>query len=330
MSAGSPRISLLVAVRNESRHVASTLETLVAQDCPPDWLEVLVLDGESSDDTVAIARGFLDRLPGLRVIPNPRILSAAAWNIGLADAKAPVISILSGHVALPGDYVRVMLSQLTSDMAGVGGRAVPVGVDDRSQLIAQVFTSRMGNGGASFMQTGEPRAVESIAFGCYWRERLLAVGGFDERIVRGQDWDLNLRLRAAGQVLWCIPRIEVRYSTRSDFIALWRRQYLAGLWKPYIHRKNRKPFLWRHWIPGLFVAGLAGSMAMGLLWPGLWWLVVAVLGLHMAGAFWQQRLLGIPLRDAAAFWWAMWMVHVGYGVGFWAGFLKPHAAEPRA
>lgn len=330
MSVGCPKISLLVAVRNESRHLASTLEMLVAQDCPPEWLEVLILDGESIDDTVAIAHAFLDRLPGLRVIANPRILSAAAWNIGLAEARAPVVSILSGHVALPADYIRVMLSQLSADMAGIGGRAVPVGVDDRSQLIAQVFASRLGNGGASFMQTGEPRAVESIAFGSYWRERLLEVEGFDERIVRGQDWDLNLRLRAAGHVLWCIPRMEVRYSTRSDFFALWQRQYLAGLWKPYIHRKNQKPFLWRHWIPALFVAALAGSFVFGIRWHCLWGLGMVLLGLHMVGSSWQQRRLGIPLRDTAAFWWAMWIVHVGYGVGFWLGFLRPSAVNQQA
>lgn len=324
MSSGLPRISVLVAVRNESRHIAATLQTLVDQDCPAAWLEVLVLDGESTDDTVVIARGFQERLPGLLIVPNPRVLSAAAWNIGLAEAKASVVLILSGHVALPPDFIRFMLSQLTTEMAGVGGRAVPVGVDARSELIAQVFTSRLGNGGASFMQDGEPRAVESIAFGCYWRDRLLAVGGFDERIVRGQDWDLNLRLRAAGHVLWCAPKMVVRYSTRSDFSALWRRQYLAGLWKPYIHRKNRKPFLWRHWIPGLFVAGLMISLALGLRWPGFLLFGMGLLGLHVGVSIWQQRRLGISLTETVSFWWAMWIVHVGYGVGFWLGFLRPH------
>lgn len=319
---------MLVAVRNEERHLASTLETLVAQDCPPDWLEVLVLDGASTDETIAIARSFEERLPGLRVIPNPRILSAAAWNIGLAEAKAPVICILSGHVALPREYVRCMLAHLTSDVAGVGGRAIPVGADARSALIAQVFTSRLGNGGASFMQEGEPRAVESIAFGCYWRDRLLDVGGFDERIVRGQDWDLNLRLSSAGHSLLCVPQTEVRYSTRSNFSALWRRQYLAGLWKPYIHRKNAKPFLWRHWIPGLFVASLAGALALGAIWPGLWPIAACVLGLHVAASIGQRRRLGIVLSDVVAFWWAMWIVHVGYGVGFWLGFLRPRPINP--
>lgn len=331
MSSGLPRISVLVAVRNESRHIAATLQTLVDQDCPSEWLEVLVLDGESTDETVVIARSFQDRMAGLRIVPNPRVLSAAAWNIGLAEAKAPVVLILSGHVALPPDFIRFMLSQLTADVAGVGGRAVPVGIDARSELIALAFTSPLGNGGASFMQDGEPRAVETIAFGCYWRDRLLAVGGFDERIVRGQDWDLNLRLRAAGLVLWCAPKMVVRYSTRSDYSALWRRQYLAGLWKPYIHRKNRKPFLLRHWIPGLFVALLALSSMAGLWWPPAWLITASMLGLHMAASFWQTQRLGIPWGEAHSFWIAMWIIHTSYGIGFCFGLLKsPHRPKETA
>lgn len=322
MSAGLPRISLLVAVRNEARHLASTLEALVAQDCPPDWLEVLVIDGESTDDTVTIARGFSNRLPGLRVISNPRILSAAAWNIGLAEARAPVISILSGHVALPRDYIRVMLSQLTNDLAGVGGRAVPVGVDARSQLIAQVFTSRLGNGGASFMQDGAPRAVESIAFGTYWREVLQAIGGFDERIVRGQDWDLNLRLRMAGHTLWYMPDLEIRYSTRSNLSALWQRQYLAGLWKPYIHKKNGRPFLWRHWVPSAFIVCLAATAVAGVLWPKILTASASILLLHLVATFWQMKKLEISWQDAPTFLCAMWIVHAGYGIGFCFGLFR--------
>ncbi len=294
----------------------------MAQDCAREWVEVLVLDGQSTDDTFSIAQSFSNRLRNLRVLPNERILSAAAWNLGIAEATAPVVLILSGHVVLPADYLRTMLFCLTPERAGVGGRAVPVGTEERSELIAKVFTSRLGNGGASFMLDGLPRSVESIAFGCYWRDRLLAIGGFDERIVRGQDWDLNLRLRAAGHTLWCDPGAVVHYSTRSDYSSLWRRQYLAGLWKPYIHRKNRNPFLWRHWIPGLFVVSLLLSLILGLFWPGFLLLAACQLGLHGGGSLWQQIQLGVPWTKTASFWWAMWIVHVGYGVGFCVGLLK--------
>lgn len=325
-TAGAPRVSVLIAVRNEARHLAHTLQSLVAQDCPAHWLEVLVIDGQSSDDTVAIAQSFAGRLPGLQVLSNPRILSAAGWNLGLQQARAGVITILSGHVLLAPDHLRRLLAQLTPARCAVGGRAIPVGEDARSELIARAFSSRLGNGGASFMAGGPARAVESVAFGCYWRNAVQAVGGFDERIVRGQDWDLNLRLRMAGHELWYLPEVEVRYQTRADHASMARRQYLAGLWKPFIHRKNARPFLWRHWVPAAFVGVLAFSLVAGLFDARALWLAVLVLGAHALAAGVQLRRLGMAWAQAPLFWWTLLVIHGAYGLGFLLGHLRP----PRA
>lgn len=315
-----PSISILVAVRNEGSHLAETLSAV--ERAGGSAVEVLIIDGQSTDDTVEVAKRFSDRLPGWRVLKNPRVLSAAGWNIGLAEARAPVVMLLSGHARVPMGFFEVMLAALTPDRAGVGAKALPVGDDPRSQLIAQAFTSPMGNGGASFMGAKSAGPVESIAFGCYWREQLLAVGGFDESIVRGQDWDLNLRLRMAGHVLWYEPGLEIPYSTRSTFRALWRRQFLAGLWKDYIHRKNRKPFLLRHWVPAIFVLGMVGPLLLSMVWPSA--ALASLLGgtAHFAVANWQRRKIGLPWRNTLLFWWALWVIHVAYGLGFWGGIMQ--------
>lgn len=313
-------IAVLVAVRNEGAHLEDTLSALEAAGGPA--LEVLVIDGQSTDDTLAIARRFTDRLPRWRIVHNPRTLSAAGWNIGLAEARAPVVMLLSGHARVPPGYFDAMLAALTPERTGVGAKAVPVGEDARSQLIAQAFSSRLGNGGASFMAAGGAGPVESIAFGCYWRERLLAIGGLDERIVRGQDWDLNLRLRAAGHVLWYDPALEIPYTTRATYRALWKRQFLAGLWKDYIHRKSRKPFLLRHWVPAIFVAGMAAPLALATVWPPAALVSLGGGVAHGAASCWQARKLGLSWRSAPPFWWALWIIHFAYGLGFWGGMLR--------
>jgi succinoglycan biosynthesis protein ExoA len=196
-----------------------------------------------------------------------------------------------------------------------------VGNTPRSQLIAQAFASRLGNGGASFMQLGIARPVESVAFGCYWRQAVLDIGGFDESIVRGQDWDLNLRLRKAGHTLWYMPDIDVEYTTRSDFTALWQRQYLAGLWKPYIHRKNGMPFLFRHWIPACFVALLLAELTLSLFHLAGFGLFIGTALIHMGASFLQRVSLKIPWQMSAQFWWAIAVIHCAYGLGFWRGYL---------
>lgn len=318
-----PKVSLLIAVRNEGKHLARTLESVCAQDCPLHWLDVLVLDGNSSDDTVAIAEGFAARLPHLRVVNNPGLLSAAAWNLGLGLATAPLVSILSGHALLPVDYFSFLLKEVTPARAGVGAKAVPHGDDERSTVIASAFSGILGNGGASFMASHRSGPVESIAFGCYWRHILLEVGGFDERIVRGQDWDLNLRLRAQGYELWYFPQREIQYFTRSNFRALWQRQYLAGKWKRYIHEKSRKPFLKRHLLPAFFVAGLGATVLAAVVWPPAGLIAACIVLAHQAVSLWQFQKTGLPWRLAPSFWWAVWLIHTGYGAGMITGFAVP-------
>lgn len=321
ISAVQPIISILIAVRNESQHLSNTLNSLVDQDIPLPLIEVLILDGGSTDNTLEIAFSYADKIPGLRVLNNPGILSAAGWNLGLREARAPVVSILSGHVFLDRTHFRILLGALTIDRAGVGGKAVPIGYNKISQLIALAFSSTLGNGGASFMASDAPKAVETIAFGCYWREIVLKVGGFDEQIVRGQDWDLNLRLRLASHILWYVPEVQVRYSTRSDFRSLWRRQYGAGFWKPYIHLKNAAPFMSRHWLPSLFVLGTLFTTFGAFYSHTMRWALALGAFLYIGAAFVQGRKLGVRWKDLPAFFWSLWLIHTGYGTGMIIGAL---------
>jgi succinoglycan biosynthesis protein ExoA len=215
-------ISVLIAVKNEAKHLRTTLDGLCEQLVTSVKIEVLVIDGSSADETLLIAKSYLGRLPNLRILHNAAELAAAGWNLGLANAEAPFVMILSGHAKLPFRFFERILEQLTPERAGAGGMALPIGYDARSSIIASAFSSSLGNGGAAFMQANGPSSVETIAFGCYRRSVLLKLGGFDERIVRGQDWDLNLRLRLSGQTLWLDPSLKIEYSTRSDFYSLWR------------------------------------------------------------------------------------------------------------
>jgi succinoglycan biosynthesis protein ExoA len=322
MNSNAPKITMLLAVFNEARHIKQTLESLACQSLSSEQIEVLIIDGGSTDQTRSIAHSFVDRLPLLRVVSNPKRISAAGWNLGLANASAPVVCILSGHVLVPSNFAQAILAQLNEQIIGVGGRAIPIGDDGRSKIIATAYKSRLGNGGASFMEVGVPRAVESIAFGCYWRDKLIAAGGFDESIVRGQDWDLNLRLTRSGYTLWYDPAIELLYCTRSNFRSLWRRQFLAGYWKPYIHRKNAASFLLRHCVPAVFVAGFIGLATGSLVSRRALFAFLCLLTLHIVISTWVSRRTDFSLVNRLQFWWALWIIHFAYGLGFWAGLLK--------
>lgn len=315
--------SVLIAVKNESQQLTSTLESLCSQLDSNVPFETLVIDGMSTDETIQVVRRFEDRLPRLRLLSNPKVLAAAGWNLGLRLARAPRVVILSGHAQLPPGYFKTILTLLTKERAGVGGVAFPVGIEKLNRLISKAFSSRLGNGGASFMQSGMIGPVETIAYGCYWRQALLDIGGFDEQIVRGQDWDLNLRLRKSGKTLWLEPSLYIQYTASSDYLSLWQRQYLAGYWKYFIHRKNKALLLLRHCIPGLFVTSLT-LPALGMVWQvELCIISIFVLITHILAAIWQHQKLNLPSSDLWRFWWVLFIIHFAYGLGLVFGLLRP-------
>jgi succinoglycan biosynthesis protein ExoA len=323
-----PELSVLIAVRNEAQHLTSTLEGLCSQLDSGVVFETLIIDGMSTDETAQVVYRFERRLPRLRLLYNPKVLAAAGWNLGLREAQARRVAILSGHAHLPPGYFKTLLTALTTERVGVGGVAVPVGVDNTSCLVAKAFSCRLGNGGAPFMKNSKAGPVETVAFGCYWRQALLDVGGFDEQVVRGQDWDLNMRLRKAGGTLWLEPSVYVEYTTRADFVSLWWRQYLAGYWKYFIHRKNQVPLLLRHWIPGLFAASLTLS-TLSMVWQvELASISVLILLTHLLATILQYHKLNSPASDLWRFWWILFLIHFAYGLGLLLGLLRPPPTHP--
>src|SRR5947207_2852867 len=107
-----PSVTLVVAMRNEAANIGACLDSIAGQDYPPDRLEVLVLDGGSTDRSREIAQGFVATRPGWQLIPNPGISQAAGWNIGIDRAAGEVIGIVGAHSELASDYVRAAVETL--------------------------------------------------------------------------------------------------------------------------------------------------------------------------------------------------------------------------
>lgn len=319
-----PFISVLVCVRNEELFLSDTLTKLRQQSLNAENFEVLIIDGLSSDRTFSIASSFAKLNPSFKVLANPKILSAAGWNLGIRNANGEVILILSGHAFISSDYLKFIFDFFSRNrVSGFGVSATPVGRDPVSSVIASAFTTKLGNGGASFMNLGAERSVESISFGAYWKRDLLEIGGFDENIARGQDWDLNLRLRKANKILWFDPSMRIEYSTRSNFKSLWRRQYLAGLWKYFIHKKNKSKFLLRHLIPAMFAAYIPLVFGLSFIDPTFAILLIGTFITHLCLSYFEFSKKSLPVKQFPFFWWALLIIQIAYGAGFIVGLIRP-------
>lgn len=310
MSEPWPTVAVIIPVRNEAAHLRQAVATVLDQDYPNPFVVCLAV-GPSTDGTESLAAEMAAAEPRLKVVPNPRGCTPAALNEAIANTVSEVVVRVDGHSELSPGYIRRAVATLRrTGAANVGGVQKPVGTTPFEETVAKVMTSFAGTGGAAFHVGGGEGPVDTVYLGVFERDALEQVGGFDERLIRNQDYELNIRLRQAGRQVWFDPDLWVTYRPRRSLGGL-ARQYLEyGRWKRAVlklHPTSLKP---RQAAPALATAAIFGGLvlvpitAWGALPAGGY--AVAALA---AGARIDSRH---PLRTAAV----LATMHLSWGAGF--------------
>lgn len=266
-----PRVSVVVPCRNEAAWIDSCLASILVNDYPRESLEVLVVDGMSSDGTADMAAKYAAGHPFIRVLCNPKKTTPAALNLGIAHARGAMIVIMGAHAEYPPDYIRSLVRLLQDSGADVvGGSCVtrPANGSARARAIAIGLSHPLGVGNSRFrIGSSVPLWVDTVPFGCYRREVFERIGLFDEELVRNQDDELNLRVIKRGGRILLSPDVRSYYYARDSVSKLWRMYYQYGYFKPLVARKIGAVLTWRQLVPPVFVAAVLGS---GLLAPWHW------------------------------------------------------------
>lgn len=297
-----PFVSVLLACRNEQRYIARCLDSILANDYPNDRLEILVMDGMSTDSTRGIIKKYAKVGSGLRLLDNPAGSFPAAMNIGIRNSHGSLIIIAGAHAVYQSDHIATCVRLLQGSGAdNVGGalQIEPGAENPFAGAIAAGLASRFGSGN-SYIRIGvqQPIWTDTAAFGCYRRELFDKIGMFDERLLGSSDLDLNRRIRSAGGRILLVPEIRVRYFADSTWSVFWRHNFADGLWVTYVLKFGSKAWSWRHWIPLAFVAGLACALALSFAWHGFIWVFLAVLGAYIIANICVSARMAIRERKA--------------------------------
>lgn len=336
----TPLVSLVVPCRNEERHIGACLDSLLENGYPIDRMEILVVDGSSDDGTRPLVAAAAWRHSCVRLLENPRRITPAALNIGLAQARGSVVMLIGAHSTYPRGYIRALVDELAASGAdGVGGTCTTCPGADTSlaSAIAIALAHPFGVGNSWFrIGTREPRWVDTVPFGCYRRDVFDRIGGFDEELVRNQDDEFNLRLLRRGGRLLLVPTVTSQYHARASLGQLARMYYQYGLYKPLVIRKVGAVMTVRQVVPAAFVAALGGSLLAAAVLPQARLLAAAIALLYVAAAA-GAALGALPrhgIRAALALLAVFPVLHISYGAGFLAGALRligfPHRRAPAA
>jgi succinoglycan biosynthesis protein ExoA len=256
-----PPVSVVMPVRNEERHLAESVRHVLGQDYPGP-MELVLAVGPSTDRTEQIARELADQEPRITVVPNPAGKIASALNLALRTARHQVIVRIDGHALFPPDYVKTAVAILAqTGAADVGGVMAAAGETPFQQAVAWGMTSRAGVGSAGWHTGGQAGPADSVYLGVYRREMIEQAGGWDEEMLRAEDWELNYRIRARGGLVWFTPDLQVTYRPRENVSRLGAQYFHYGRWRRVITREHPETASFRYLAP----PGAAALNAVGLL-----------------------------------------------------------------
>lgn len=299
-----------------ARHASATIGAALRSAAQPPVHEVVVaIPPGDTATTAAVQAAAKDVDLPVRTVPNPAGTTPAALNLAVAATDADVIVRVDAHSVLPEGYVaRAVQTLRATGAANVGGIQQGQGTTWFERAVAAAMASPIASGGAAYRGASTPQPADTVYLGVFDRDVLDAVGGFDERLVRNQDAELNLRLRRAGHEVWFDPALRVAYRPRGTVAGLARQYWQYGQWRRVTARLHPGSLAPRQLAAPTLVAGLGIGIVVGLAWS--WWPVAALL------AAWGLALLAAAFaagaRLAAGVAMAVAVMHLAWGAGFLA------------
>lgn len=321
-----PFVSIVMPIRNEEGFIAKSLDAVVTQDYPREKMEIIVVDGMSTDGTRRIVTGLQSRHPNITLLSNTRGIVPAAMNIAMARARGEILIRVDGHCRIAADYVKRCVEHITREgVDGVGGPVRTVGETRVARAIAAAMNSPFGVGGSAFRTTtNKTMLADTVPFPAYTRAIVDRAGPYDEELVRNQDDEYNYRLRKIGAKILLAADVRSEYYSRGSFRSLWRQYFQYGFWKVRVMQKHPRQMRARQFVPVAFVAALCCGVLAAPFGPAGAWLLFAIAGSYLIanllatavtarGEYGEMGAL-LPLAFAE--------LHLAFGFGFLAGLVK--------
>lgn len=220
-----PMITVIVPVRNEARCIERTLAKIARFNYPLSRYEIMVVDGQSEDETPTLVRRLQRRFPHLHLFENPQRWSSAARNIGVRHGQGEYFVIIDGHCDIDDpNYLRHIVDAFEKSGADCLGRPQPLEIHHATPLqeaIASARRSWLGHNPSSYIYSSVGQFVPASSVAVAYRRSVFeTVGLFDERFDACEDVEFNHRIDRAGLHCWFAPELAVHYHPRKSISAL--------------------------------------------------------------------------------------------------------------
>jgi len=315
LSPGSqlPAVSVVLPVLNEELHLANAVQSILSQDYAG-TLEIILALGPSEDKTNEIAERLALADKRILLVNNPSGRTAAGLNLALNKSSNPVIVRVDAHAEIQQNYISLAIEIMKSSGAvNVGGIMGAQGVSTFEKTVARAMRSPLGVGASRFHTGGDSGYVDTVYLGVFLRTAVIAVGGFDERFIRAQDWELNFRLRQAGGKIFFDPRLHVTYRPRSTVRALAKQYFEYGRWRRVVSRRHKGTINYRYLAPPFSLIAASLSIILAVALNALFIIPAAVYGIFLISA---SLLTGKGIIEKILLPLVLFTMQMSWGLGF--------------
>ena len=308
-----PPVSVILPILNEERDLSNCISAILQQDYPSE-IEVILALGPSEDKTTQIAEKLSVSDSRIKLVSNPTGQTAVGLNLAIKVSSNEIICRIDGHSEISNNYVKTAVEILQQKNAvNVGGLMYADSDSGLQRVVAQAMRSKLGVGPSKFHTGGSAGKSDTVYLGTYKKAAVLAAGGFDERYIRAQDWELNYRLRKNGGLIWFDPRLQVTYRPRSTFKKLAKQYFQYGRWRRVISRQHKNTVNFRYLAPPFAVATNTLSIFFSIIISPFF---ITPLLIYFCALIIGSLFIGRKVIDKLVMPFVLATMHFSWGIGF--------------
>jgi len=321
-------ISIIIPVFNEEAYISACLDSIVASDYDKEYIEILIIDGMSKDNTREIIQAYQNKYSYIKLLHNPQKIVPISMNMGIKEAKGDYIIRLDAHASYPKDYFSKLITwHQKLDADNIGGIVLTEVIHQtpKANAIKKVLSHPLGVGNSDFrVGIDKVKKVDTVPFGCYPKKVFDQYGLYNERLVRNQDIELNKRIINGGGKIYLIPDVQSTYYARENFIDLAKNNFANGKWNilTAYYTRTLSSLSIRHFIPLIFILSLLLPLLLAIISINFVWISFLSLVSYLALVI----LLSLKLKKkSTGFFYlvgSFLTLHLSYGAGSLAGLFS--------
>ena len=321
-------VSLCVIAYNEEKFLPNLLEDLAKQTYPHELIEIVLVDGNSSDQTKQVMMDFRDSeksFKEIKILDNPKRIQAAGWNVAISHATEDVIIRIDAHTHIPAEFTEKNM-RLQESGEYVTGGVRPCVIENPNawkNTLLEVENSLFGSSIAGSRHSNEKKYVKSMFHAAYRREVFEKAGLFNESLLRTEDNEMHYRVRNAGYKLCFDPDIVSYQYARSSLKKMIKQKFGNGYWIGLTTGVCPGCISIYHFVPFAFILGILFTTILAFL--GVWQIAAMMWSAYFLFTLVSMVVTVIQKKGnicTICMPILFLVLHVSYGIGTFVGLVK--------